>query len=436
MGRSFGILSFTVGAAVLAAVVWWVRTSEPARRDEPARPPYVLPVTLAEVTRGDLAPVARITGTVRSPAQAKLAFQTRGVVAALGVRAGDRIEVGSELARLDSREEELLLAAAVAGLGLAERELDKLRAGERVEVIDRLEAERDVVRAEEEIAAVEVARGAKLVTDRVISQAGLDRLMAVHSAAVARTESVDHRLSEALAGARTEDLAIAEAKVEVARSAVALAQEAVARTVLWSPVNGVVLRRFVAVGDYLPVGQPALEVVDLTEIEVELEIPPRFAARITDGAHVRLRMDEFEGFELAAILDVQIPVADLRSRNFRGLVRLPASESRSAALKPGMFVRVDLALAIEKHALLVPADSIRITEAGPIVVRAKETEAPDGMPVLTAEWVPVRVLASEGGTSAVEPLGGTLRAGERVIVTGVDLAFEGAPLVVRDREAR
>lgn len=430
MGRTFGILCFAVGAAGLAGVIWWVRTTEPARREEQGRPPYVLPVTLAEVTRGDLAPIARLTGTVRSPAQAKLAFRTKGVVAAIGVREGDRIAVGDELARLEAREEELQLAAAVAGLGLAERELEKLQAGAREEVKKRLRAERDVVRAEEEIAAVEVARGEKLLPDKVISQADLDRLMAVHSAAVARAESAEHRLEEALAGTREEDLAIAEAEVEVARSAVALAREALDRTVLLSPVSGVVLRRFIAVGDYLPVGEPALEVVDLSEIEVEVEIPPRFAARISDGSPVMLRVDEVSGFELPAALDVQIPVADGRSRNFRGLVRLPAGEERSTVLMPGMFARVDLALAVQEDALLVPADAVRTTDSGPIVVRANEAEAGS----LSAEWVPVQLLASEGGTSAVAPVKGTLRAGERVIVTGVDLAFEGAPLSLRDAE--
>jgi RND family efflux transporter MFP subunit len=436
MGKLFGTLSFVVGAAVLGAVVWWIRTSEPAQREEAGRPPYVLPVTLADVKRGDLTPLARMTGTVRSPAQANLAFQTRGVIAMLAVREGDRITAGTDLAQLESREEELLLAAAVAKLGLAERELEKLRAGERVEVTDRIKAERDIMRAEEEIAAVEVARGEKLVPDRVISEAGLDRLMAVHSAAVARSAAVEHRLAEALAGARPEDLAIAEAEVEVERSAVAVAREALDRTVLRSPVAGVVLRRYVAVGDYLPVGQPAFEVVDLTQIEVEVEIPPRFAARITDGAPVLLRVDELEGLELSALLDVQIPVADERSRNFRGLVRLPVDGERGLVLKPGMFVRVDLALATQKNALLVPADAVRITEGGDVVVRASPTTAEDGASALVAEWVSVRVLASEGGTSAIEVLDGTLGAGEQIIVTGVDIAFEGAPLVVRDREAR
>jgi hypothetical protein len=53
--------------------------------------------------------------------------------------------------------------------------------------------------------------------------------------------------------------------------------------------------------------------------------------------------------------------------------------------------------------------------------------------MLGTELVPVRVLATEGAVSAVEPLGeATLAAGDSVVVVGVDRIFPGALVVPRD----
>jgi hypothetical protein len=50
---------------------------------------------------------------------------------------------------------------------------------------------------------------------------------------------------------------------------------------------------------------------------------------------------------------------------------------------------------------------------------------------MIGEWVAVRVLAADGNRSVVEGISRELVAGEHVIVTGVDLAFPGVPLLPR-----
>ena len=135
---------------------------------------------------------------------------------------------------------------------------------------------------------------------------------------------------------------------------------------------------------------------------------------------------------LDAALDVQIPAADEGSRNFRGLVRLAGEDARP--LRPGTFVRAELQLAPLPETLVVPPDAVRVTDAGPIVVRAVAPPdgGPGGGPALVAEWVPVRLLGSDPEGSAVESLGPALAAGDRVVVTGVDLAAPQTPLMARD----
>ena len=426
MGRSIGILGFIAGGAALGGVGWWLYASEPAEQAEEARPPYVLPVTLATVERGDVHPSALLTGTVRSPSRASLAFEVAGLLEALEVREVDQVRTGDVLARLRAREPELWRESARADLALAERELEKLRAGTREETKRELAARRDVVRAEQALAEVEVARGHKLVADKVISQADLDRLVAVNEAAKARAEAAEQVLAEALAGTRAEDLAIAEARVDVARAQLELAEAQIEKTLLRAPSDGVVLRRFVSEGDYLAVGQAVLEVVDLAELEIDVEIPSRYATGIAAGGAVVVTIDEQPDVAIETTLDAKIPAADERSRNFRGLVRLSPEEASAATLRPGMFVRLELSLNPARDVLVVPSDAVRITEGGPTVVRVASSEGGQ-----VGEWVPVRVIASDGERSAIETPGGELAAGDQVVLTGVDLAFPGVPLLPR-----
>lgn len=435
MGRKTGLFSTALGLAGLGGVVYWLETTEPEAAQGAARPPYVLPVTLATIELGDLEPTAHLTGTVRSPARARLAFRVGGVLESLAVREADAVTAGQVVARLADREARLSLAEADASLGLAERELDKLRAGERDEEKRRLAAERDVVQAEARLAELEVERGRRLSEDDVVSQASLDRLIAEHDAARARAEAAAARLSQALEGTRREDIVIAESRVELARARRDLVEEELAKTRLVAPAGGVVLERFVAPGDYLQAGDPVVEVIDLENLEIEVEIPGRLAAQLDDEPRVVVRCDELPGLRIDTVLTAQIPGADRRSRNFRGLVRLRPEDGGRQALRPGMFARLDVSLRAHHDALVVPSDAVRTTERGLIVVCASSSGAGQGSDQAlqaTAEWVPVRILASDGDRSVIESTARELAPGERVVVTGVDLAFPGAPLLERE----
>ena len=430
MNRWTGRVSVLIGLAALAGAAWWLRSgrSGPPPADE--RPPYVLPVTLAEIVREDLQPTTRLTGSVRAPSRASLAFRVEGLLTSLEVREAENFQAGQRLASIAAVGEELELAAARAGETLALRSLEKLQAGVRQEEKDRLQARLEAARAQERLARMEVERAEKLPSDRFMSQAELDRLRTAHTAATASARAAEREWDQAEAGTREEDLAIARAQLEVARARVALAQENLAKTTLTAREDGVVLRRMASPGDWLDRGQGVLEVVNLGELEIDVEIPGRVAPLLADQARVRVTVDERPELVLEARLTARIPAADERSRNFRGIIRLHGESAGIEHLQPGMFVRVEVDLATHEGALVVPSDAVRETDNGPILVRAlpqmEEGEAP-----FVAEWVPVRLLGVSAEHTAVQALQHELTPGDRVVVVGVDLAFPAAPLLPR-----
>jgi len=421
-----GWLLFLLGGLALAGVVGWMVTSEPSASEAAARPPYVLPVSLASVRSGDLTPRVALTGEVRSGRRATLSFTTAGQLLEVTAREADRVQAGDVLARLQARDQELALEAARADLLLAESELVKLRAGAREEEKRRLTAELEAARAEGELAKVEADRVRILTQDRILSQSELDRLEGRRVAAEAQARASEERLSEALAGAREEDLRIAEVAVTQAQVRVSQAQWELDKTSLRAPWDGAVVRRAVSSGDFVERGAPVFDLVDLSNLEVVVEIPSRFAGRMSGNPKAVIRLDEEPDFELAATLTAQVQAAEDTSRNFRGIIRLTASAV--GGLQPGAFVRVELETERLTNALIVPADAVRTTAQGQVVVRAASGE--DGG--LAAEWVPVRARGEQAGEVAVEALDGTLAAGQSIVVIGVDLAFPGASLLPRD----
>jgi HlyD family secretion protein len=433
--RTSSIALFTLGVAAVVASGFWVAYGGREPSAATGRPPYVLPVTLGTVERGTLRPRARLTGTVASRNHARMGFELDGRIASLGVELGDRVAQGTVLAKLDERDAVTALHRAEAAAELAQRELDEILAGTREEEKRRLAAELQARKADAELAQKQVTRRRDLAASDVVSKGDMDVWEFALVAAEARVRSAAEALAEAEAGSRPEEIAVARAQLDLRRVEVEIARRAFEKSALVAPFDAAVVDRAAAIGDSVHAGDVVVELVDLARREIEVEVASADAARASAAAEAVVTADELAGFSLVTRLDALVPAADPQSRNFRGVIRLDADEDPEVRLKPGMFVRVDLALAPLENVRLVPADAVRVVASGTIVVRAVASAPEGGAPGLAAEWVPVRVLASDGRASAVEPLDPSkadLADGDRIVLVGVDLAFPGAPLLPRE----
>lgn len=436
MQRLNGFLALVLGLAASAFAFYWLR-----RPAEPGPPPqgrgaFVLPVTMAAVERGTLAPTAALTGTVRSARRAQVAFNRSGRIVEVAAADGDRVEQGQLLARLEDGAEQLALARARRNLELAELEYERSEAGERSEVISRLSAEVQSAEAALTIAELDVERGRELLANNILSAATQDTNIATRDGAAGRLDAARQALAEAEAGTRADDLAIALARVEVARADLELAAWDLADMRATAPWSGAVVERLLDAGDYATPGAAVFDLVDLDHFEVELEVPAGLGAALKAGAAVELTVDD--GGPLSATIDVVAPVADPVSRNFRVLVRLERDDPGFERLVPGQFARASIALEPIADTLLVPQDAIRQVDGGEILVVAEPipgAEPPTGPPTgppspwLQAAWIPVRRLGTADGICAVVSLGPPLDVGVQAVMTGVDRAFPGAALM-------
>jgi RND family efflux transporter MFP subunit len=215
----------------------------------------------------------------------------------------------------------------------------------------------------------------------------------------------------------------ARSDAEIGRLEAVLAQG-----VLHAPFAGTIVARRVTLGSHAAAGATAFELVDLAALEAWLELPAEIAGLARAGDRVTL---EAPGGELELPLDAIVPATEPGARTFRAVARFAGSAA--PGLLPGAFVRARLVLRAAAG-LVVPVDALLETAGGTTLVCAEA--GADGAPD-TARLVPVRVLArGADGNAAVAPLEpGALAAGARVVVTGCDNVFPGAPLLLQPHRA-
>ena len=181
----------------------------------------------------DFEAVIWASGEVVPAKWANLTFPAAGQVAQILVSRGETVNAGTVLARLDTAELEDAVAAAEAGLAMAQADLDRLRAGARPGEIDQAEeavhsaeSARDAASAQVEQAQAELRRLRSGARPAEIAQAeeAVRSAEAARGIAQAQMEQAQAELKRLLAGARPEEIEAAAATLLKAEAAVRQAQ--------------------------------------------------------------------------------------------------------------------------------------------------------------------------------------------------------------------
>ena len=371
-----GTLALVVGLAAVAGVTLWMFRDPPPPAPPGAPPQFRIPVTVVHPEIGNVTERVTVTGEVRAPDRAQIAFERAGRLLELNARLGDRVETGAVLARLDDRVMEQQVKASEASLAQG-REMAAL-------------AKRDAERLEK--------------LEDVTSDAAVDRARAVERNEAARVVQLEA------------DLALERTRLQ--------------QGLLLAPFDAIVTARAVSLGSYVEAGESCFELLSLEQREVLLELPPRVAMQLQPGSRVTLESDELPGMTLECALTTVLPATDPRARVFTGVVRIGPGDDPGQRLVPGMFVRASASLRSVEGALTVPIDCLAEDGGGARIVVVQPGETP------TAAFVAVRVLARDAERAAIEPLGDArLGAADSVVLVGRENAAPGLPLAL-PQEAR
>lgn len=353
----------TVVAALalgLSAVIWFaVRGLRAgAGEDEVRGAAPSGPATAAAAPQETPPPVAVTAGgyvEVIPPGPTVVATRIAGWVQTVAVTEGARVEPGQVLVTLEDDVHRQALAEAEADVALALAQLVRLRAGFRGEEIAESAARERQVAARVDYARAEVERSEKLVALGAAPERQLLAARAEHDAAEADLAAARALLELRRAGQRPEDIAVAEAELARARTRQERLQWQLDQCVVRAPAAGVVLERFVKVGDWVAPAQDGgragalLTVFDPQRLQVWVEINQRDAGRIAVGQAASLRADAWEGRAVAGRVVQIMPSANLQRNTVEVKVAFTpdAADGASAAagdsafwLRPQMSVQV------------------------------------------------------------------------------------------------
>jgi membrane fusion protein (multidrug efflux system) len=242
-----------------------------------------------------------------------IAPKVAGLVDRVVVEDNQQVRRGQLLAVIDDRDFRVAVTAAEAELKSAQARADGLRAAltRQASLIAQAGATIDADSAAIALSSANARRYQDLASDGSASiQEGQETVSRLQSDQAAhRRDVAAHMATQQQRPMMAADVAEADAAVDRARAALDAARLALSYTKIVAPVDGMVGRRSVRVGNYVQVGTPLLAVVPLREAYVEANFRETQLRRIRPGQVATIRIDTLPGIELKGHVESIAPAS-------------------------------------------------------------------------------------------------------------------------------
>ncbi len=211
--------------------------------------------------------------------------------------------------------------------------------------------------------------------------------------------------------------ALDEARSNAARSSASLreADAKLAKYDIRAPFAGVAGLRQVSEGAYVAAGTDIARLEKIDQLKLDFRVPELYLGKLRSGQEVKVLVDAYPGASFGGSVYAIEPAVDEQTRTVLVRARIGNTEMK---LRPGMFARVSLTLAVRQKALWIPEQAIVPRGQESFVYRVAEGKA---------QLVKVQTGLRKVGE--VEITNG-LAAGDVVVTEGTQKIGPGAPVTV------
>ena len=201
----------------------------------------------------------------------------------------------------------------------------------------------------------------------------------------------------------------------------------IAKKQVRAPFDGQLGIRQVNVGQMINSGQQVVSLQALDPLYVDFALPQQELSKLAPGLEALVRTDAVPGREFKGKLTALNSMVDTVTRN----VTLQATfENPDHALKPGMFVKIDIALPEKGKTLVIPGSAVSYAPYGDSVfVIDKKKDPKTGKETQTLRQAFVRVGEARGDFVSVTQ---GLKAGDEVVSTGVFKLRNAMPVTINN----
>jgi membrane fusion protein (multidrug efflux system) len=263
------------------------------------RPPVAVDVIKAVKT--DFTEGIDVVGSLSPKFSAEIKSEYAGIVTEVYVTEWVKVKKGTSLAKIDAREMEILLQKAGAAIEMAKANL--------------LQAEVSGNRANREY----------------------DRLLKLKEVGLVTQQNIDDGLTEKEAAAAR--IAAARAQLKVAEEDLQHTQTRLSKTLIRSPIDGVVSFRGVNVGDLVgEMGSPKImfRIIDTRTLDLTVTVPSTEMSRLHVGQSLTFSTDALPEQKFTAKVMFINPVVNDSDRSIKVTAEV---ENVSEQLKGGLYVK-------------------------------------------------------------------------------------------------
>jgi HlyD family secretion protein len=313
MKHKIAVAAALIGVITVTAGVLYARRGAVA--------PQVVTETAA---RGTIVSAIAATGTLQAVTTVEVGTQVSGTVQALYADFNSIVRKGQVLARLDPSLYQSAIEQAQANLARTEADLERLRvaAGD---------------------ADSRLQRARELAARQLIPAADLDAADVAVRSAQAQVHS-------------------AQAQVTQSRASLTQAQVNLDKTVISSPIDGIVISRNVDIGQTVAASLQAPTLyriaADLTRMQLKASIDESDLGRIASGQAVTFNVDAFPGETFSGAVD-QIRLNPTVESNVVTYAAIISAPNPGLKLKPGMTANLTVVVAQRDNVVRVPAAALR-----------------------------------------------------------------------------
>ena len=390
----------------------------------------------ASIQRGSIEQTVTVTGALQPVKTIEVGSQLSGQLSKVHVDFNDPVRKDQPLAQIDPRtfaakvdEARAVLETALAYVELEKAKLDRAKVdlenakGNKAVLAAKLESAQAVKNSAQKT----LQRKLTLQSQNVVATTTVEDAQTEFSARLAQEREAEILVSlnaYSVEGAQA-DVRRIEAELRQARTTVPekeailrAAQADLDRTVIRSPIDGVVVGRFVNEGQTLAVGlesRPTFLVAHrLEDMEIHAQVDEADIGRISSGQRAHFTVDSYPDRRFEAVVR-QVRKAPQTQQNVVTYTVVLSTANLDGALLPGMTALVKIVIEHQEDVLKVPVAALRFQPHG-----AKLIEDPGrhGVWVRTAggtlQRVPVIVGAA--GAEQVALKDGELVEGSQVAI--------------------
>ena len=368
-----------------------------------------IPVPIASVTSGNVVDSSDYVANLQSRQSVTLQPRVDGYVQEIFVKAGDRVEAGAAILRIDPARQQAVVQRSVAAVATSQADFESARA-----TLAQLRARKESILSNVDFNQKEFNRFTQLTAQGATTRQRLDEVANDLRNAKAELGQIDAQIVAQQASINSAATRIEESRAGAIQEEVQLDFYTVA-----APFAGIVGDIPIKVGDNVSSTTTLTTVTQNQVLEVQISVPIENAPRLRMGMPVEL-LDTQDKLLTSGKVAFISPNIDPQTQSV--LVKA-AFNNRGNQLKANQFVRTRLIWA-SRSGVLIPTSAISRLGGQDFAFVAEEKSI-DGKTQLIANQKPIKLGKIKGNQQEV--LEG-LTAKDKIVVAGILQLQNGAAI--------